>query len=248
MRLRLVAAIATLMASSSLAYSADLAVKAPPYVPAPIFTWTGFYAGVNAGIGGDKVDYSATSFTTILGVAPTSAHIDNTSFGGLAGGQIGYNWQTGNWVWGVETDIQWTNMGSRINASLASPPDSASLRTEMKYFGTVRGRVGYTWDRTLLYFTGGYAYGSNETSITTTPATIVDFSRSHSLSGWTVGGGVEWSPLNNVSFKTEYLFTEFDRNNEFNDPRFIAIDSRVTNHTLRFGLNYRFGQWGGATY
>jgi len=243
MRLRMVTVIAALIASSSgVAYSADLAVKAPPVVPAPIFTWTGFYIGVNAGIGGDKVDYPFTTLAAPL----TSGNVNNTSFGGFAGGQIGYNWQINNWVWGVETDIQWTNMRSRFNASLVAPAASLTATTEMKYFGTVRGRLGYAWDRTLLYFTGGYAYGSEDTSLVTTPA-LVNFSRSHDLTGWTVGGGVEWSPLNNLSFKTEYLFMEVDRHDVFTAPAVVAIDDRVTNHTLKFGLNYRFGPWG-ATY
>jgi outer membrane immunogenic protein len=225
-----------------------MAVKAPPVVPPlPVFSWTGFYVGVNARIGGDKVDYSLLSPLT---VPPASANVNNTSFGGLAGGQIGYNWQTSNWVWGVEADIQWTNIGSKLNASasnvLGVPNASLNASTEMSYFGTVRGRLGYAWDRTLLYATGGYAYGSEDTRLVTTPA-LVNFSRSHSLNGWTVGGGLEWSPLNNISLKTEYLFTQFDRSNVFADPALFTIDNKVTSHMLRFGVNYRFGPWG-ATY
>lgn len=224
-------AAALLFAGTMAANAADLAAR--PYTKAPIiapvvYNWTGFYVGVNAGIGGDKTDYN------FAGLA--SANL--TSVGAFGGGQIGYNWQFGgNWVLGVEADIQATNIKSELNAALG--PFGLSTGSEVKYFGTVRGRVGYAFDRILIYGTGGYAYGSEDTKLNAAP--LITFSRSADLSGYAAGGGVEWAATNNVSFKTEYLYLDFDRNNIFSAGPFV-IDNRMTAHTLKFGLNYAFGK------
>ncbi len=233
MRTAIAAAVLAMFAGTVSASAADIAAR--PYTKAPIiapgFSWTGMYVGVNAGVGGDRTDYG-------LGVAGTPlAAIDLTSFGGFGGGQIGYNWQFGgNWVVGLEADIQGTNMKSELNATLG--PLSISTGTEMKYFGTVRGRFGYTFDRLLVYGTGGYAYGSEDTKLNINPA-LLNFTRSSDLSGWTAGGGVEWAMTNNLSLKTEYLYMEFDRNNVFTTGP-LVIDNKVTAHTMKFGVNYAF--------
>lgn len=230
MKMALAAAAALLIGGTVASSAADMAAR--PYakapIVAPVFSWTGMYVGVNAGIGGDKTDYGLSAFGT---------GIDLTSFGGFGGGQIGYNWQFGgNWVVGVEADIQGTNMKSELNASAG--PLSISTGTEMKYFGTVRGRFGYAFDRVLVYGTGGYAYGSEDTKLNVNPA-LLTFSRSSDLSGWVGGGGVEWAMTNNLSLKTEYLYMEFDRNNVFAAGP-LVIDNKVTSHTMKFGVNYAF--------
>ena len=110
--------------------------------PAPAWSWTGFYVGINAGFGGDHTSYPFNAPT--LG-ATSNAQL--SSSGGLAGGQVGYNWQwTPNWVFGVEADIDWANIESKLAATAAVPGAavSASAGTEVNWFGTVRGRVGYT--------------------------------------------------------------------------------------------------------
>lgn len=217
------------------AFAADLAYKAPPPIAAPLFAWTGFYIGANAGIGGDKVDYPFTA----LGV-PGS--LDVTSFGGFAGGQIGYNYQFGSGsgvVIGVEADAQWSNIRSEVNANIGGL-GALNAGTEVEWFGTVRGRLGYAFDRILVYGTGGYAYGSENTFLNVTPG-ILNFSRSADLSGWTAGGGVEYAVTNNLSLKTEYLYFQFDRDNVFTSgvPP-VVIDNEVQMHTIKFGLNYAF--------
>ena len=199
---------ASLVALSVPAAAADLAVKAPP-IAVPLFTWTGFYIGANAGVGGDRIDYPFTA----LGVA---GGFDVTSFGGFAGGQIGYNYQfAGGWVLGVEADAQWSNIRSEVTANVAGGLAALNAGTEVQWFGTVRGRLGYGWDRVLLYATGGYAYGQEDTFLNVAPGGVLNFSRGAELSGWTVGGGVEYAVTNNLSFKTEYLYFQFDRNNVF---------------------------------
>lgn len=233
MKTAITAAFALTIAGTAAASAADLAAR--PYTKAPIappiFTWTGFYIGVNAGIGGNKTDY---------GFGPGFADADLTSFGAFGGGQIGYNWQFGgNWVLGVEADIQASGMKSELNATFG--PGSFSTGTEVKYFGTVRGRLGYAFDRILVYGTGGYAYGSEDTKLTVNPGFA--FSRSADLSGWAAGGGVEYAMTNNLSLKTEYLYLQFDRNNVFTGAFApFTIDNRVTAHTMKIGLNYAFGR------
>lgn len=232
MRKILLTAAAALLVGTVSASAADLAAR--PYTKAPIvtpvFTWTGLYVGVNAGIGGDKVDYPFSVFGGAFG-----GNLGLTSFGGFGGGQIGYNWQFGgNWVAGIEADIQGGSIKSQLTA--AAGPLNLSTGTDIKYFGTVRGRLGYAFDRVLVYGTGGYAYGSEDTTLIASP--IVNFKQSNDLSGWTAGGGVEWAYNNNVSLKTEYLYLNFDRNNVFSAGPFFSIDNKVTVHTLKFGLNY----------
>jgi len=230
-------ALALMIAGTAAASAADLAAR--PYTKAPIappiFNWTGFYIGVNAGIGGNKTDYSYG-----FGGTPFASS-DLTSFGAFGGGQIGYNWQfAGNWVVGVEADIQAAGLKSELNSTIA--PFSISTGTEMRYFGTVRGRIGYAFDRILVYGTGGYAYGSEDTKLTVNPG-FFGFSRSADLSGWTAGGGVEYAVTNNLSLKTEYLYLEFDRNNVFTGAFLpFTIDNRVSAHTMKIGLNYAFGR------
>lgn len=216
------------------ASAADMPVKAPyraVAVEAP-YTWTGFYAGVNGGFGGDKVTYPFA----ILG-APGSA--DLTSSGFFAGGQVGYNWQFApTWVAGVETDIQWSDIQSKLDASLGG--FSLSAGTKLDYFGTVRARVGYlVTPAALLYATGGWAYGQTTTSLTVAPFGIA-FSESNNKSGWAGGGGLEYRLNNWASVKTEYLYMDLGTDNIATAGR-AFIDEHTTVHTFKVGLNVKFG-------
>lgn len=233
MRTAISAAVAALLASTAAVSAADLAVKARPIAPVPVFSWTGFYAGVNGGIGGNKVDYPFA----VTGV--TGGNLGLTSFGGFGGGQIGYNWQfAGNWVAGVETDIQGSAIKSELSGAI-NGLGSLSAGSEVKYFGTVRGRLGYAFDRVLVYGTGGFAYGSEDTTLSINPG-LLSYKKSNDLTGWTAGAGVEVALINNLSFKTEYLYLKFDRNNVFSIAPVFSIDNKIDAHTLKFGLNYAF--------
>lgn len=238
-----------LLATSALviataAQAADLAYKAPMARPVAeqVFSWTGFYLGVNAGIGGDKIDYPFN-----FGQGFATGSLGTQSFGGFAGGQVGYNYQfAGGWVAGLEADIQWSNIRSNINANAAitqGPAFALDAGTEIKWFGTVRGRLGYTLTpQTLLYATGGYAYGSETTSASLTPVFATGFSRTANLSGFVVGGGLEYAMSPNLSLKTEYLFYDFGKRNVFDGgTRFpLVVDNDIQMHTLKAGLNYSF--------
>src|SRR6185295_11460520 len=102
--------------------------------------------------------------------------------------------------------------------------------------------LGYSFGQTLLYATGGYAYGSETTSLNINPA-ILNFSRSANLSGFVVGGGLEYAFSPNLSMKTEYLYYDFGKRNVFTaagTPSPFVVDNDITMHTLKAGLNYSF--------
>jgi outer membrane immunogenic protein len=224
------------------ASAADLPVKAPyraAAVEAP-YTWTGFYAGVNGGFGGDKTTYPFT-------IGPVVGSADLTSSGFFAGGQVGYNWQFApTWVAGVETDIQWSDIQSKLDASANFGGLSLSAGTKLDYFGTVRGRVGYlVTPAALLYATGGWAYGQTTTSLNATAGAVaINYSSSHNKSGWTGGGGLEYRLNNWASVKTEYLYMDLGTDN-ITSGRLLgfaaSIDEKTTVHTFKVGLNVKFG-------
>lgn len=143
--------------------------------------------------------------------------------GGFGGGQIGYNWHMSpNWVFGIEADIS----GGSISGTLAG----GGASTRIDYFGTVRGRLGYAVNNALIYGTGGFAYANNEVTIGGSSA------RLHT--GWTAGGGVEWGITQNWSAKVEYLYARFGSENYFGGG-FASGPADL--HTVKFGVNYRFG-------
>ncbi len=202
------------------AFAADLPVKAPPAAPRPVlYNWTGFYIGINGGGGWGRSDSSGPVFAT--------AGSFNTS-GGLAGGTLGYNWQTGIWVLGLETDIDWSNIKG------SAPCGVTTCRTTNDFLGTFRGRLGISsppWDRVLFYVTGGLAYGNIRSS--------VDFFTGGSnttKAGWTLGGGVEFAIAGPWTAKVEYLFADLGRNS----IDALGDNARFNANIVRAGINYRF--------
>jgi len=242
------------------AFAADLALKAPP-PPPPVWSWTGWYAGVNIGGSFGKARDSASFGAPAVPFLPgsTSSNLD----GVIGGGQLGYNLQSGSIVYGLEADIQGSGERSSASSSnnfipnpfVAGPPGVPSTGTlgdseKLPWFGTVRGRLGVlaspTW---LLYVTGGLAYGEIRSSETLTVATAVaaastSTSFSTTRAGWTIGGGVEGVVSGNWTAKIEYLYMDFGTiNNAFIGlgaftP--INLSTHVTDNVVRVGLNYHF--------
>jgi outer membrane immunogenic protein len=215
--------------------AADLPVKAPAYVlPAAVIapTWTGLYVGVAGGFGWGRAEQTdPIPFTS--GTYKTR--------GGLIGGTLGYNWQSGPAVFGLETDLSWAN----IKGSTAGIPGNgcALLHCEstMSALGTVRGRLGLVaWQNLLPYVTGGLAYAKLHGA-----EGVAGFGGSGSkwVSGWTIGGGLEGMLTPNWSAKVEYLYVDLGRHKVFNDVfggLTFPESLRTTAHVLRFGANYRF--------
>jgi outer membrane immunogenic protein len=226
------------------AYAADLpSRRAPPvYVPpVPIFTWTGFYIGVNAG-GAFRVNNNNNN-VFIPGVAPLANNNGNNNARFIGGGQAGVNWQINQFVLGVEGDGQ-AVVGSNNNNN-----NFGNNGNNVRFLGTVRGRGGIAFDRFLVYGTGGVAFGTGPNNLNN-PFLLGPIVANNNTNNWrvgyAVGGGVEYAFLNNWSIKVEYLFTDLGRTT--NNNLFFGANNnfRERNHIVRAGLNYRFDWWAPA--
>lgn len=225
MGLRPLVLAAALLGGPGLTQAADLPPRAPAppvVVPAAVYNWTGFYIGANGGYG-----WSGAS-VTINGVTTSGGDLK----GPFAGGQVGFNYQTGMFVFGVEADGQWANIKETTTIAPFTFTDT------INYFFTVRGRLGVAAQNVLFYGTGGYAHGGLKSEITNGAITA---SVSGDRGGWTAGGGAEFG-FGNFSIKAEYLYIQtFDKDEVvFNVP----FSWRVHVHTAKVGLNYRFGGGG----
>lgn len=213
----LLASVAVLgLVAAGAASAADLPsrkgpVAAPIYVP-PAFTWTGFYIGGNAGYGWGNVNTNGFTVTN-------TGDLD----GFVGGGQVGYNYQMGQFVVGAEADIQ--------GADLNTGNTFGGLRIKTEYFGTVRARVGVAFDRFMPYVTGGWAYGN----VKTTLPGFVASDNSHT-GGWTLGGGLEYAVTNNLIAGVEYLYVDLGEKRILNSGVKAGTDFSV----VRARLSYKF--------
>ena len=211
----LVAGLGFLALTAMPASAADLPrgqvpYKSPAYVAQ--YNWTGFYLGINGGGGFGDSNWNGLA-------------VSNSPSGGMIGGTAGYNWQGAGspWVFGLEGDIDATN----IKDSTAC--GALNCQTKNNWFGTVRGRVGYSVDRFLPYFTGGLAVGDVE-------ARRTGFVGSSSTNaGWTIGAGVEGVIAGNWTAKVEYLHIDLGRGSSV-----LGTNARFDANIVRAGLNYRF--------
>jgi outer membrane immunogenic protein len=258
--------LATLLAAVSVTSAAAADLPAPVYTKAPVvadpgYNWTGFYAGANLGYSWGRS--SGTSvFGNGAGTALFSSSGSSSLNGIVGGGQAGYNWQIGSWLWGFEADIQGTGEhGSRDftcpsgvcrtfigGIALPSPAVSASLAQGIDWFGTVRARAGVlATPRLLIYATGGVAYGDVGSSVTL--STPNAFSTTSNLFGYAVGAGIEGAIGGRWTAKLEYLYVNLgNASATFTTTSFAtgggfltsSFNSRVTDNILRAGVNYRF--------
>jgi outer membrane immunogenic protein len=200
-----------LLGLASGAMAADLPSRrapAPIIAAVPVFTWTGFYVGVNAGYG-----WNANDSITVGGV-----RFDLDDEGGFVGGaQAGYNYQIGSFVVGLEGDIQYADFGGDDRFDFDRDGIADDDFNNSDWFGTVRARAGVAFDRALIYATGGFAFADDAT-------------------GWTVGGGLEYAFTNNLSAKVEGLYVNLDQDDNFlgidNDAEFGVVRAGLN---FRFG-------------
>ena len=183
------------------------------------YNWTGWYAGINGGYGWGDSEWTS---------GPTSTGNFDVS-GGLLGATLGYNYQTGAFVWGLETDLAWSNIKGATDATNVF---CASCETSNSWLGTFRGRFGYAFDRWLPYFTAGLAYGDVK-------ASSALGSDSSMQTGWTAGVGLEYAFMSNWTAKLEYLFVDLGSGD------CIAAcgapgEVKFTTNIVRLGLNYKF--------
>lgn len=230
---RFLLATVALAALSAPAAAADLATKYPvKAVPVPVFSWTGFYIGANVGYGGNSFDYSVD----VLGIPVADLGLNSSGF--FLGGQIGYNYQfANNVVLGIETDLQWADISGEVNASVLGFP-VLTAGSSIDYFGTIRARLGYAYDRFLPYITGGLAYGKTSTDLSVIGIPL--FSDSSTNWGWTIGAGGEFAITNNWTFKAEYLYVDLGSNDIDILPPLLAVGVDSKFHTFKAGVNYKF--------
>lgn len=265
---------AALAILSSLANAADIRAaqpvyKAPPAdVTMPVSSWAGFYIGLNAGwVGSVSSPITNTGTDTGLGglgsgltagVIPTSVDVGHNGF--IGGGQIGYNWQASNFVYGLEADFD--GASAKSNATIAFPggrgivPLSTAYNSELDWLGTVRVRAGFTIAPTLLFYaTGGLAVaevklGNSFTCATCGPPASTEATTANALSrvatGWTVGAGAEWMFTQKLSLKAEYLYVDLGNSTSTIGYTYGRNSSSLTStindreNIVRGGINYHF--------
>jgi outer membrane immunogenic protein len=260
---------------TGLAFGASLmpamaADVAPPYLPPPpAWSWNGFYIGANVGWAGSTdavtnlgTDTGAGGFGTSLlhGGIPGAINLNQTGF--MGGGQVGYNWQVWpTWVIGIEADFQGLDAkGSNAFTFLGAGgvlPITTPYSRELDWLGILRGRFGYLWFPSLLFYgTGGLAYGENKIGVAAvcpawTPPCQAEGSTANQTSntsaGWTLGTGAEWRFAPAWSVRAEYLYVEFGRHSNTISYTYGANVSTLTSsvrerdNIVRFGVNYMFG-------
>jgi outer membrane immunogenic protein len=253
----LFATAAFLAFGSASALAADLGERMPMKA-APIATsvpsWAGFYIGGNVGYGWGNGNTDFTFLPNEAAFGTKNGSLDSKPEGVIGGAQIGYNWQFGSMVTGLEADIQ----GSGIKGSATGPLTSVSgvpflvlfrsSEDKLSWFGTVRGRLGTTITPSLLlYATGGLAYGEIKHSANTffRAGEQIPVSVSETKVGWTAGAGGEWMFAQGWSAKLEYLFVDLGNTSAtVADPPFPTVavrhDWKNQDHIVRAGVNYHF--------
>lgn len=217
----LAASAAVLISGTAMAADAIVYNEPAPVVIANTFSWEGAYVGVNAGYGFGKMKEDEFS------IKPR----------GFVGGiQAGYNWQFDQIVAGIEADFQGSTMKKSVSFYDDAGDYEGDLEGKVQWFGTVRGRLGADIaERTMLYGTAGLAYGKVKLEAKDDTAY---YSASDTRAGWTAGAGVEHAFTDNVTLKTEYLYTDLGKV-KFGDAD-DALKVKTNFHTVRVGVNYKF--------
>jgi len=244
---------ALLLGAMALPAAAAASISAPSVAVAQVVspTWSGAYATGSAGGAWGSSTQSDGGVTTLI------PHIK----GPVAGGGFGANWQSGQWVTGLETDLSWADVKGVTSCGI-----DEACRTKVEAFGTARARLGFVlggggvdpvssymptkaapivagYSGPLLYATGGFAYGNVHGA-----NDFFSDSGTKWLTGWTVGGGVEWKLQGNWTARLEYLYVELHRKELFEIPAGpVFVNAKM--NVVRFGLSYQFatgGAWGKA--
>jgi outer membrane immunogenic protein len=247
----LAAAAAAVLAGS--AFAADLPL-APPPPPVPIFTWTGVYLGGQIGYawGNDKPNWAIGTPAAFF-----SDNFGNSAQGVIGGAHVGYNLQINQWVIGIEADVDGTSLSKTVLVPLTdgfgnTGTITATSRSSVQ--GSIRGRIGWAFDRVLVYGTGGVAFAGITNNFVDTTGLFTGFpgsnaSFSNTRTGWTAGGGLEYAVTNNWSVRAEYRYSDFGHlsNFPFNAvlaPGFtFASQHHLTQNQVQVGFSYKFDNW-----
>jgi outer membrane immunogenic protein len=260
---------------AGLAFSAPImpamAADMVPYDKAPpLLNWTGLYVGANIGWAGSADSIVNTGTDTggaglgrylVLGGIPGRLNLTNT--GVIGGGQIGYNWQVlPSWVLGIEADLEGSGAKGSNSFTYLGNPGFLGITTtysrELDWLGTIRGRFGYLWFPSLLFYgTGGLAYGQNKIASAASCAAwgppcqsegSTATQTSNTSVGWTLGGGAEWRFAPAWSVKAEYLYVDFGLHSNtisytypVGNVSTLTSTVRERDNIVRVGVNYMFG-------
>lgn len=240
-----------LIALAAPASAADLATrpytKAPPPTVAPVYDWSGSYIGINGGGGSAHKCWDVVNLGGAVAAPPVPLGCHNAT-GGTVGGQIGYRWQTANWVFGVEAQGNWADFkGSNANLAFAGVQDE----TKIDAFGLFTGQVGYAWNNVLLYVKGGAAVVRDKYRVFDFATGLTLNDASETRWGGTVGAGLEFGFAPNWSVGVEYdhLFMGH-RDVDFFSTGIVGAPAGAFAGSARIGqdvdiglvrLNYRWG-------
>ena len=226
-------AASVVLSASLAAQAADLPPAPPPpqapvaYIPPPqpVYNWGGVYVGINGGYG----------FGTVNGRRPVAAPQVTNANGGIVGGTLGANFQTGAFVFGVEGDFDWSGINSSTANSVCIV--TGNCQTGNTWLSTLRGRFGFAVDRILFYGTAGGVFGNVQT--TQSGATTT-----HTQAGWTAGVGVETAFAQNWTAKLEYLYANLGTGSVTCVSACVTpnlpISVGLTDNLIRLGVNYKF--------
>ena len=260
---RLLAATAVLGLSTLPSLAADIAPRAynkAPMMADPGFNWSGFYAGVNLGGGWSHTSAAQQQVDSGFGVVVGQDIVPVKGTGLVGGAQVGYNMQlTPLFVAGVEADFSGTGIRGNGTISPLHFVDgtpflgaSATAGSSVEWLASIRGRLGVNWDRTLIYATGGAAWGGVKYEANTLVGTFTwPGSETRTRLGWVVGGGIEHALLANWTVRAEYLHYQLDhaagdtftRTDHFTPPTFFSsTPGSLHIDVVRFGVNYKFNE------
>jgi outer membrane immunogenic protein len=222
------------------AHAADLGVrpayKAPAMAPAP-WSWAGFYVGANVGFASARTNIANPNDTFFF---PAGSSFDSNETGVIGGLQAGYNWQFNSVVVGLEGDISAAAL-NRTTSPGAIAPTADTFNGNMTALGTVRGRIGWAFDRVLVYGTGGVAFANLKDQYSS-PIFPFTASASSSATGWTAGGGVEYALTDHWTARAEYLHVGFQNRSATGSPfgNSYAFAFKDSLDIGRVGINYKF--------
>lgn len=217
------------------ASAADMPIKAPAYKAQAPFTWTGCYIGAQVGYGWAQTNHSFDNG------APSDTSRPN---GVLGGGHLGCNYQMTNWVVGIEGDLEAADLHGGDFLNLAGATSVGS--SHMKWDGSVRGRFGFAFDRSLLYVTGGWAFarfdlggGPGPGFLGGGPPPCCGYSAD--MSGWTLGGGWEYAFTNNLSARIEYRYTDYGNASGQLNPIYptVTMPVSIKTNAVRIGVSWK---------
>jgi outer membrane immunogenic protein len=215
--------------------------------PVPVYDWGGFYIGVNGGYGWQENRPDLTVMNQFGTLATTTGL---SASGGFGGGQAGYNWQRGIFVFGLEADIQGADITDGFTArTVDTAGDLLSSYRKIDYFGTVRGRIGLASNNWLFYATGGFAYADVKNNLFVTNATATASATLNSnavQTGYAAGAGIEYAFNPSWSIKAEYQYIGlggYILSAASVPPGTIITSSFLRNdfQTVRIGINYKWG-------